>query len=400
MKNKNIGLSLISTYIFICLIGIAMVYSATFKNNSANGEFILTGTISQIILFIVMILFGTLIIYFQYKYNIIIMINKFIPLFFYFNIIALILVLTPIGREANGAHSVIHFMGFDYQPLESYKIIMPMYMARYMAMSNNNNKNYSYLKIKEFLKNKNINISPKIIDYLLHVIIIPSIGIGLVFLEPDAGGAIILGLLLLVAIIYNAKYLKTIFITLFTFGISGISLIFTLGIVKTYQLERIFAFSDPFSHLDQAGMNLVQSFIAISNGGILGVGYGNSVQKTGDYLYASSTDFIFSIIVEELGLIGSLVIIGLTLLLVYQMTMIGLKTQNKYYINCTFFLGALFFIQTFINIGGVTGIIPMTGVTLPFISQGTNSFLFLSLSVLYCILISITDRHVKIKKGK
>ena len=144
--------------------------------------------------------------------------------------------------------------------------------------------------------------------------------------------------------------------------------------------ERFQAFFDPFSVADSSGKQLVNSYYAISNGGLFGLGLGNSVQKRG-YLPAPYTDFILSVINEELGFIGSAVILLLLGFMIARIFLIGIRSQNTYNTLFCYGIGSFMLVQTCFNVGGVLGMLPITGVTLPFISYGGSSMLVLSISI-------------------
>src|SRR5699024_9443250 len=152
------------------------------------------------------------------------------------------------------------------------------------------------------------------------------------------------------------------------------------GTKYAYMYSRFEAFFDPFSVADSSGKQLVNSYYAISNGGLFGLGLGNSIQKRG-YLPAPYTDFILSVINEELGFIGTVVILGLLRFIIARIFLVGIRSKNTYNTLFCYGIGSYMLVQSCFNIGGVLGLLPITGVTLPFISYGGSSMLVLSLSV-------------------
>ena len=139
------------------------------------------------------------------------------------------------------------------------------------------------------------------------------------------------------------------------------------------------------------GAQLVNSYYAIHNGGLFGVGLGNSIQKRG-YLPEPYTDFIFSIITEELGVIGAAVILALIFFLIWRIMMVGLKAKDSFNTLVCFGIATMIFIQTFFNVGAVLGLLPITGVTLPFISYGGSSLIVLTASIALVLNIAANER--------
>lgn len=371
MKNKH-SRNLILNYLMLNFLGLLMIYSTTFKINIIAGTSGFASFFKQLIIILLIIIGSLIVIRNERKFSLSKYVDNSIDYLFYGSLVLLLLVF-PLGHEAGGAKSVINIFIFDLQPIEIYKITMILYLAKWL----NNNPTADFK------------------NYCIHALVIPAIGIGLIILEPDFGGALILIAVLVIMLLIYGKFSKK----LLQIGL-GLALVIGLLFANfghTYQLARFSYFLNPFKDLSGDGMNIVQSFVSISNGGIGGVGFTNSLQKTG-YLFGSNTDFIFSIICEEFGLIGAVVTIGLLLWLVFQIYRTGKRSGLMFeYLYCSG-LSTLILIQTFINIGGVTGIIPMTGVTLPFISYGFNSFLFLSFGLLYVYLIEKKTITTKNKK--
>jgi cell division protein FtsW len=159
---------------------------------------------------------------------------------------------------------------------------------------------------------------------------------------------------------------------------------------NSYQLQRIIAFTNPFGHATGAGQQLVNSYYAISNGGLFGVGLGNSVQKTG-YLPEPNTDFIMAILTEELGAIGAICVMALLTFIIARIVLIGVRSTHPYHSLICYGVATYMTIQTLFNMGGVLGVLPITGVTFPFISYGGSSILTLS----FCLglVLNISGRQ-------
>jgi cell division protein FtsW len=167
------------------------------------------------------------------------------------------------------------------------------------------------------------------------------------------------------------------FIGLGTLGIFGI---IGLIAIAPYRIDRITSFVDPWSDPLGTGFQIIQSLYAIVPSGLLGTGLGNSIQKN-FYLPEPQTDFIFSIIIEELGIVGALIVISLFMIIFYRSIKISLNEQNLFKKYLAFGLSFGIIFQALLNILVVTGTIPTTGITLPFLSYGGSSLLISMTSI-------------------
>ena len=147
-----------------------------------------------------------------------------------------------------------------------------------------------------------------------------------------------------------------------------------------YQVNRFVAYINPFANNSGVGNQLVNSYYAISNGGLTGVGLGNSIQKMG-YLPEPNTDFILAIISEEMGWIMVTFILVLIMIIVCRTIQLGVKVNSVYQALLCYGVATFIAVETFFNIGGVSGLLPITGVTLPFISYGGSSMVVLSAAI-------------------
>ncbi|MBP2966760.1 FtsW/RodA/SpoVE family cell cycle protein, partial [Acinetobacter baumannii] len=158
-----------------------------------------------------------------------------------------------------------------------------------------------------------------------------------------------------------------------------------------YVYNRFRIFDNPFVDPLGDGHQMINSYFSMINGGWFGLGIGNSIQKKG-FLTAAQTDFMFSIVIEELGLLVSLLILALLLFLILRIFMIGIKSKDTFNAMMCIGISGMILIQTFINIGGITGIIPLTGVTFPFLSSGGSSLLTLSIGIGFALNISADEK--------
>ncbi len=279
-------------------------------------------------------------------------------------LILLILVLIPgIGTIRNGSRSWFGIGPFGIQPSEFTKLGLIIFTSKYLA----NNK------IKD--------IKTSVLPILLVVFII----FGLIMLQPDFGTGVII-VISIISLLFVSGVNMNFFIKMGILGLIGIVI---LVIIAPYRMARITSFLNPWSDPLGSGFQIIQSLYAIGPAGLLGMGLGNSVQKH-FYLPEPQTDFIFSIISEEFGFLGILIISILFIIIIYSGISIAINSKDKFAKNLSF--GIIFGIsfQCILNLMVVVGLIPVTGVTLPFLSYGGSSLLITLCSM--GILLNIS-RH-------
>ena len=264
-------------------------------------------------------------------------------------IILLILVLIPgIGTIRNGSRSWFGIGPFGIQPSEAAKLGLIIFTSKYL--SNN--------KIKD--------IKSSVLPILTIVIII----FGLIMLQPDFGTGIII-VISIISLLFISGVNMSFFIKLGILGLLGIVI---LVIIAPYRMARITSFLNPWSDPLGSGFQIIQSLYAIGPGGLLGLGLGNSIQKH-FYLPEPQTDFIFSIISEELGFFGIIIITILFTAIIYRGFKISINQEDKFAKYLSFGITFSIAFQTILNLMVVIGLIPVTGVTLPFLSYGGSSLL-------------------------
>ncbi len=276
-------------------------------------------------------------------------------------LILLIAVLIPgMGKKVGGAQRWLELGTFTFQPAELAKFVVLLYLAHSLDKKKD--------KIKSFS-----------VGFLSHVVM-AGIFITLIFLQPDFGtSAIILIICIIMMFIGNVRiqYILTMPFIVAIFSTFAI-------MTKTYRMERLLSFLDPWKDPLGTGYQTVQSFIAFGVGGISGTGLGNSTQKL-FFLPHAYTDFIFSIIGEELGFIAVACVIMVFLFIFYRSIKIAMKAPDPFgrYLVCGF--AFLIAIQAVTNMAVAVGLIPTKGITLPFISYGGSS-LICSLTAMGIIL--------------
>jgi cell division protein FtsW len=206
-------------------------------------------------------------------------------------------------------------------------------------------------------------------------------------LEPDFGQAFVITLSL-ISIIFISGTKLSFFIKCFILGLIGI---ITLIIVAPYRMARIVSYLNPWVDPLGSGFQIIQSLYAIGPGGLLGLGLTNSIQKH-FYLPEPQTDFIFAIISEEFGFLGVLIITTIFFLIFYKSIKISMSTKDLFSKYLVFGLSIEIIIQVILNLSVVTGLIPVTGITLPFISYGGSSLLVSMISI--AIIISVEKNNL------
>jgi len=352
MKNKQMELTLFICVLILALFGTIMIYSssyvwAEYKFNDPY-KYLKNQGLFYIIGIILMFIFSKVDYKLYYKYS-----NKILAS----ALLLLILVLIPgIGSVRNGSRSWFGIGSFGIQPSEFAKLGLIMFVSKYL-----NNNEYAMKSFK---------------NGILPILIITILIFGLIMLQPDFGTGFII-VMTIIGLLFIAGLNIKIFLR---FGIIGIVAITGLIIVAPYRLKRILSFLNPWSDPLGSGFQIIQSLYSIGPGGLFGLGIGNSIQKH-FYLPEPQTDFIFSIISEEFGFVGILIISFLFIIIFYSALKISMKCNNLFgkYLSFGITFGLIF--QTILNLSVVVGLIPVTGVTLPFISYGGSSLLICMISM-------------------
>ena len=349
---KRMDYILFISVVIICIFGIIMIYSASsiwaefkyddaFKYVKQQGLFFIVGIVIMLVCSKINLNF------LKKKANLILGIC----------FLLLVLVLIPgIGTIRNGSRSWFGIGGFGIQPSEFAKLGLIIFTAKYLA---HNQKNMGDVK-----------------KGALPIFLVIGVFFLLIMLEPDFGTAMVMALTL-IALIFISGLKISFFVKL---GILGLAGIVALIIAAPYRMARIISFLNPWSDPLGSGYQIIQSLYAIGPGGLLGQGFLNSRQKH-FYLPEPQTDFIFSIISEEFGFLGVLIVCGFFFFIFYRMLKIALRSNDLFQKYLTFGLAFGILIQAALNLAVVVGLIPVTGVTLPFFSYGGSSLLISMISV-------------------
>jgi cell division protein FtsW len=285
----------------------------------------------------------------------------------------LVLVLVPaLGREVNGAQRWLGSGSVSFQPSELVKLALVVWVADLLA------------RRARQTHNTQATLRP--------VLVLVAVATGLVMLQPNLGTALVIaGVALALCFVAGVPMAAMV-----RWGLLAVSAALVLALAEPYRRTRVLAFLDPWADpLDQGYQN-IQSLVGLASGGVAGTGLGASRAKWGFLPYAH-TDFIFSIIGEELGLVGSLVVVALFVLLGILGFRTALHAPDRFGMLLAVGVTSWFLTQAFVNIGAVIGVLPITGVPLPFVSFGGSSLVFSMAGA--GLLLSVARRAVSPASG-
>jgi cell division protein FtsW len=282
-------------------------------------------------------------------------------------LLLLALVLVPgIGRASFGARRWFNFGPFNFQPSELAKITIMIYAADYLARKRGS--------IQSFFQG------------FFPLLMVMGVTCSLIVLQPDLGNSILVALLVMGLLFLAGARIWH----MMMMGVMALPLLIYLVLDKPYRVRRIMGFLNPWEDSLGAGFQLVQSQIALGSGGVFGVGPGQSLQKL-FYLPAAHTDFIFSIIGEELGLVGTLFLLLLFAALIWQGARLTSRLTNPFAYYLSSGIVMMIGFQATVNIGVSIGALPTKGLPLPFISYGGSALIFNMMAIGLLLNLSRMD---------
>jgi rod shape determining protein RodA len=343
---RHLDPSLLMVTLMLATYGVVMVHSTTANSQSAVDPTIF---FSRQIAFLIAGVVALLVIsFFDYRY-----IGGLAPVIYGITILALVLVLTPLGTLRSGATRWISVGPLEAQPSELAKVAIIICLAAFLAQR------------KGELRGRDIAIC-------VGLVAIPSV---LIYKQPDLGTMMVfvalLGAVLLCA---GAKIRHFVFLGIV--GLIGVIVIFQAGLLQDYQIQRLTSFLDPTPDVQSVGYNLTQSKIAIGSGGMQGKGLGGKNTQTSlDFVPEQHTDFIFTAVGEQLGFFGSATLLAMFAFLMWRGLRIAAMSRDLLGTLLAAGIVALWAFQIFVNVGMTMGIMPITGIPLPFISYGGSSLI-------------------------
>jgi cell division protein FtsW len=295
------------------------------------------------------------------------------------SLVLLVLVLVPpFGQAINGTRRWLRLGPVSLQPAEFAKLALVLYLAAFLSRRAES--------LGDFRRG------------FLPPLLVAGCVAGLVVSQPDLGNCVAIMSVTFALLFLGGSPVKHLLVVL----AAALPLITVAVLMAPYRLRRVFAFVDPWSDPRGSGFQIIQSWLALGGGGPLGRGIGASQQKL-FYLPEAHTDFIFAIIGEELGFVGALAIVLLLAVLVWRGWRVGLRAPDLFGAYLAFGITVFLAIQTLINLGAVTGLLPTKGLPLPFISFGGSSLLVTMLST--GILLNISQhcwsgaREPRVERG-
>jgi rod shape determining protein RodA len=279
-----------------------------------------------------------------------------VPFYYALAILGILAVLSPLGSTVNGAHSwIVIGGGFSLQPSEFVKVAIILGMAVVLSAR--------------------VDAGDR--EHPDHRTVLQSLGLAalpivIIMLMPDLGSIMVLGAIVLGVLLASGASNRWVF-GLIGAGIVGALLVWQLGILDKYQIDRFAAFANPALDPSGVGYNTSQARIAIGSGGLLGKGLFHGGQTTGQFVPEQQTDFVFSVAGEELGFVGAAFIILLIGIILWRACAIARNATDLYGTIVAAGIVAWFAFQSFENIGMTLGIMPVAGIPLPFVSYGGSS---------------------------
>ena len=391
-KRHLLNYSILIPYLLLSVLGLIVVYSTTSATLIQEGESALQLVRNQGIFWIASLFLIALI----YKLKLGFLRNERLLFIVMFVELILLALARLIGTPINGAYGWIKVGPVTIQPAEYLKIIIIWYLAQRFSKQQDEIAVYDFqvLTLNQWL--------PRAFNDWRFVLLVM---IGSLAIFPDLGNATILILVSLLMYTISGiayRWFSTILGLLAGASILSLTAIRFIGVEKFskipvfgYVAKRFSAFFNPFNDLAGSGHQLANSYYAMVNGGWFGLGLGNSIEKRG-YLPEAHTDFVFSIVIEEFGFVGASLILALLFFLILRIILVGIRARDPFNSMVAIGIGGMILIQVFVNIGGISGLIPSTGVTFPFLSQGGNSLLVLSVAIAFVLNIDASEKRAKL----
>jgi rod shape determining protein RodA len=343
---RHLDLTLFAAAVSSAVIGCVAIYSATRPSLLALGRdpnFYLKRQLAFLALAMVIFVISLLFDYRQLK--------GLSPLIYLAGIGLLVVVLSPVGHSTLGAQRWITLGILQIQPSEIMKLVLIVVLAALWA-------------------DKGANSG---IGRVVLAVALAAIPAGLIYLQPDLGTVLVLVFLAFSIVLVAGAKLRWIAL-LVILGAGVFVLVLNLGLLHDYQVKRLTAFLDQSSN-STAAYNLRQSRTAVASGGLTGKGLFRGTQTNLDYVPENHTDFIFTVVGEETGFAGSILLIGLLSFLIWRALRIATLSKDQFGARLAAGVGAMIAFQLFINVGMTIGIVPVVGIPLPFVSYGGSSLL-------------------------
>ncbi|HHY10502.1 MAG TPA: rod shape-determining protein RodA [Firmicutes bacterium] len=368
---RNLDWPLVLAVAALTLIGLVVIYSASYSQLTAAGQNPFYYVYRQVFAFGLGFIIAAVIVSVDYRAW-----KRWTRLIYFLTLVLLGVVLT-LGKSVFGSQRWIQIGPLNLQPSELAKITLVLVLAMYLDKQEE----------KEGWKT------------IVQAALITFVPMGLILMQPDLGTAtIFIGLLFTMLFIAGAQPKRLALSGLVLTAVTGLAIIASLKgwleIIKPYQLTRLLVFLNPYADRDGAGWNIIQSMIAIGSGGFLGKGILNGTQSSLHFLPANHTDFVFSVVAEEFGFLGAVVLLALYVFIIWRGLRIASLAKDSYGTLLACGATSIFFFHLIINVGMTLGIMPVTGLPLPFITAGGSTMLTSLMAV--GIILNVGLRRAKI----
>jgi rod shape determining protein RodA len=345
---RHLDPTLLLTTLLLSAYGAVMIYSATVADQRAADlpeDYFLKRQLAFLIAGTIVLMVTA---FFDYRF-----LRAFAPALYALTFIGLILVLTPLGETVQGAQRWINLGAFQAQPSELMKLVLIITLAAIMA-------------------DRAGELSGTDVAFSVVLFLVPG---ALIFIQPDLGTMMTLVAIVFAMLLVGGAKIRH-FLILGGIGLVVLAVALQAGLIRDYQVDRLTAFLNPNPDISSEGYNLVQSKIAIGSGGMRGKGFADpegQTQTALDYVPEQHTDFIFTAVGEQLGFVGAAALLGLFAFLLWRALRIATLSRDMFGTLLASGIAALWAFHVFINIGMTIGIMPITGIPLPFISYGGSS---------------------------
>ncbi len=363
---KNLDFTILAVVGCLIFIGLVMVFSTTRDNTAITHGNQFRMVEKQFLSVFIGLIIGFLVLFVDYRIS-----DRMSQLLYGLNIVMLVLVLTPLGTEKFGAQSWL----FNFQPAELSKIIIIITLGKYLSEKESLNSYYNF-------------IGP-----FLHLLF----PLALILLQPDLGTALVF-IFIFFMMLYVAGASGWKIFTILLMGALAVAVMFlahhffhTPLLIKDYQVDRLTSFINPERDPKGSGYNVRQAVIAVGSGQFFGKGLFRGSQGRLGYLPVAYTDFIFAVLCEETGFIGAFIVLFLFFTLIWRGFRIAIQAKDKTGSIITTGIVSLFLFHILENIGMNIGIMPITGIPLPFLSYGGSAMIVNIIAI--SILSGIWARH-------
>jgi len=344
---RHLDLPLVGAAVGLSVVGLLMIYSTTHRSSAEFGASPTLYLKKQAIFLVVGLLCMAVATIVDYG-----LAQAYAPIVYLGAVLLLVLVRTPIGSSALGAQRWFEVAGFQFSPSLFSRLAVAGMIAAVLADMKGD------ISLREVWR----------------VVSLAAIPMFLVFIQPDIGTTIILATIMVAQLVVAGTRVRYL-VVLALAALVAIVGAFQLHIIKQYQVERLTGFLGSTHTSQTASYNLEQSEIAIGAGGITGTGYLNGSQTNLDFVPEQHTDFIFTVVGEELGFVGGALLLVLFAILLWRTYRIAAQARDPFGTYLATGIAAMFAIQMFVNVGMTVGIMPITGIPLPFVSYGGSALI-------------------------